>query len=72
MPKSLPLPMPCHTLVDLDELPLRIVRMLQAILEHQEILCAYESGSLELHFNGPEVVKPSLGKVALNSRRRPA
>jgi hypothetical protein len=55
--------------VTLDALPPRIARMIVILLQHQQVLCAYEQGALELHFNGPDV-KPQLVKVPLNSQRQ--
>ena len=62
-------PVPTHVL-DLDTLPPRIVRMVQAIIDHQQVLTAYETGQLSLNWNGP-YVRPQLEKVCLNSDRPP-
>jgi hypothetical protein len=72
--KTLPeFPLPVDTgthVLQLDALPPRIVRMVETLLRHQAVLCAYETGAITLHYNGPEV-KPQLEKVALNSGHHP-
>lgn len=75
MPKYLPeFPLPpepnsLHA-VNLETLPPRMVRLLETLLRHQTVLCAYETGAITLHFHGPDV-KPQLEiKVALNSCRQ--
>ena len=57
---------PVSPLVDLDLLPPRLRRMVQAILDHQQVLTAYDTGQLTLNWNGPQV-RPQLEKVALSS-----
>ena len=55
-------------IVYLDGLPPRIATMILALVRHQAVICAYDSGCVTLHYNGREV-KPQLEKVALNSQK---
>jgi hypothetical protein len=36
-------------------LPARIERMIALLLAHRDLLCAYETGSLELHFRSDSI-----------------
>lgn len=65
----LPYPQVVPHVLDLDTLPPRIGRMVQAILDHQQVLTAYETGQLSLNWNGPHV-RPQLEKVCLNAERQ--
>lgn len=52
-----------ETLPPLHTLPLRIRRMITIVLEHQQLLCQADVGSLELHFHrepGKDAIKPKL------------
>lgn len=46
--------------LDTTALPWRVQQMLALVLEHQDVLCRYATGTLELHFHGGSV-KPKIG-----------
>jgi hypothetical protein len=50
--------------LDLETLPPRIVRMVQAIIVYQQVLTDYETGQVSLNWNGPDV-RLQLEKVRL-------
>lgn len=48
--------------LDLETLPPRIVKMVQAILQLQPVVTAYETGTVSFNWNGVHV-RPQLEKV---------
>jgi hypothetical protein len=63
---AIPEQMPLH----LDALPPRIAAMVQLLVQHQEIICAYDSGALVLNYRGQDI-RPQLDKVGLHGLIKP-
>ena len=53
-------PPPAPDLLVVQALPLRLQRMVALLLAHEEVICGYHIGHVELHFHG-ESVQAKLG-----------